>query len=412
MIKKNVLIVDDEPKVLQAVRQILQNMGTQCAVECAANAAEALQILSSCPIHIVIADLVMPGMDGVQLLSEVMQRYPQITRIVMCWQNDKPRLNTVFGIAHQYLYKPCDARALRDVLNGNLSRSDLLTNNKLKQLISQLRSVPSLPTLYAELMQEMRSADASMDKAGQIIERDPGMSAKILQLVNSAFFGLRRHVSSPEEAVCYLGIETVKALVLTLQIFSKFDISRLQGCQLESLWNHSWATGVLSRHICSVEDTDKEIADHAFTAGLLHDVGKLVLVANLPVQYRAACLLAKQKKLLLCEAETEVFEANHAEVGGFLLNLWGLPDPVVDAVAFHHAPSWSTGDVFTPLTAVHTSDVLDHDHETGASPYLNNQIDLNYLARMGLVERFAVWQASCWDALDIQNEPEKECILD
>jgi HD-like signal output (HDOD) protein/ActR/RegA family two-component response regulator len=412
MTKKNLLIVDDEPKVVQAIRQLLLNMGDQWTVDCATSAAEALQILALRPINIIISDLVMPGMDGAQLLSEVMLRYPHTTRIIMCWQADQPHLTKVFGVAHQYLYKPCDAKALRDLLNGVLTRGDLLKNNKLQQLVSQLRSVPSLPSLYCEVMKEMKSADASLEKAGQIIERDPGMSAKILQLVNSAFFGIRRHISSPEEAIFYLGIETVKALVLSLQIFSRFDESRLRLCHLGSLWTHSWSAGVLSRHICAVEDSDKEIADHAFVAGLVHDIGKLVLAANLPDQYRAACLLAKQKNMLLFEAEKEVFGATHAEVGGFLLDLWGLPDVVVDAVAFHHAPSWSTSDLFTPLTALHAADVLDHDHETADSPYECNRMDLEYLARLGLTDRFAIWQASCWDALDQQKQPRKEYAME
>jgi HD-like signal output (HDOD) protein len=412
MIKKSVLLVDDEPKVLMAIGQLLQSMGEQWVVECAASASAALQVLSTRHFDAIISDLVMPGMDGVQLLSEAMHRYPHTSRIVMCWQADRPLLPRVFGIAHQYLYKPCDAKALTETLNAIMSRGDLLKNNKLERLVSQMRCVPSLPSLYAELMKEMRSEDASLDKAGQIIARDPGMSAKILQLVNSVFFGLRRRIASPEEAALYLGIETIKSLVLSLHVFSQFDRARIHACQLDQLWNHAWATGVLSRHICAAEDSDSKMADHAFIGGLLHDIGKLVLAANLPDQYRSAVALAKQKGMLVSEAEKEVFGASHAEVGGFLLGLWGLPDPVVDAVAFHHSPSLSTAQAFTPLTAVHIANVLDHDHQAGDSPYAQNQADLDYLAQLGLMDRFAVWQAICWDALDHQNTPQKEYEMD
>ena len=412
MIRKSLLIVDDEPKVLQALRQLLQNMGELWDIECALSASEALQVLSTRHFDVIISDLVMPGMDGIQLLSEVMHRYPRTSRVVLCWQADRPLLPRVFGIAHQYLYKPCEPKVLRDTLSAILSRSDVLHSNKLERLVSQMRSVPSLPTLYAELMKEMRSEDASLDKAGQIIARDPGMSAKILQLVNSVFFGLRRHISSPEEATLYLGIETVKTLVLSLQVFSQFDRARVRACQLDQLWNHSWATGVLSRHICSAEGSDSKVADNAFLGGMLHDIGKLVLAVNLPDQYRTAIAIAQQENIPLNEAEKKVFGSSHADVGGFLLGLWGLPDPVVNAVVFHHTPALSSGQVFTPLTAVHAADVLDHDHQTASSPYPTNQMDLDYLARLGMMDRYAVWQAVCWDALDQQNAPPKEYAME
>jgi HD-like signal output (HDOD) protein/CheY-like chemotaxis protein len=411
MIRKNLLIVDDEPKVLMAMRQLLQSIGEQWFVDCASTASEALQILSTRPFDAIVSDLVMPGMDGIQLLSEVMHRYPHTCRIVLCWQADRPLLPRVFGIAHQYLYKPCDPKVLRDTLNSIQSRTNSLSNN-LERLISQMRTVPSLPTLYAELMKEMRSEDASLDKAGEIIARDPGMSAKILQLVNSAFFGLRRHVASPEEATLYLGIETVKTIVLSLQVFSQFDRERVRACQLDQLWNHSWTAGVLSRHICGAEDADTKLADQAFLGGMLHDIGKLVLAVNLPDQYRAAVDLAKRTNIPINEAEKSMFGASHADVGGFLLGLWGLPDSVVNAVVFHHTPSHSTGEAFTPLAAVHVADVLDHDRKSTNAPYPQNQLDLDYLARLGVMDRYAVWQAVCWDALDQQSAPKKEYALE
>ena len=406
--KKTILFVDDEPRVLQAIRHLMADLADEWQADYAESAAQAHKLMSQRSFNALVADLVMPGTSGAQLLNEVMHSHPQTTRVVMCWQAERAALTQLFGIAHQYLYKPCDPKALRETLGNIFKRGELMSDDKLKRLVSQLRCVPSLPTLYAELMREMRSEDASLEKAGEIITRDPGMTAKIMQLVNSAFFGLRHRVTTPQEATIYLGIETVKALVLSLQVFSQFDRARIQACHLEGLWDHSWTTGVLARQNCMAEARDSKFPHHAFIGGQIHDIGKLVLATNLPDLYRAAVLMAKHKGLALSEAERETFGATHAEVGGFLLGLWGLPDPIVEAVAVHHGPSWSTTTGFSAVTAVHVANALDHENATAEPPCPPSQVDLDYLASRGLMDRYACWQALCWDALAKQGQPLEE----
>jgi HD-like signal output (HDOD) protein/ActR/RegA family two-component response regulator len=406
--KKSVLFVDDEPKVLQALRHLIAHLQDDWEAEYCESGPQALVWLNKRPFNVVVSDFEMPGMSGGQLLSEVMRIHPHATRIILCWPSDRPHLSELFGTAHQYLFKPCDAKILKDSLSSVLACSTLLSNGKLTQLISQLKSVPSLPNLYVELMREMRSDEASLPRAGQIISRDPGMTAKILQLVNSSFFGLARHVKSPEEAALYLGIETVKALVLSLQIFTQFDRACIQACNLSSLWNHSWETGVLARDVARQATQDGKIVDHAFLAGLLHDIGKLVLAANLPELYRASFLMAQHKQISIIDAEQEVFGASHAEVGGYLLGLWGLPDPIVEAVTFHHYPSWVNCQYLSALTAVHVANSLSVEGNS-RSPVAPVQVDLNYLAGLDLMENFASWQAHCWGAL-AKSTPEASSI--
>lgn len=397
--KKSVLFVDDEPKVLQALRHLMAQLQDDWEAEYTDSAAQALAWLSKRPFNVVVSDYAMPAMNGAQFLGEVMRSYPHATRIILCWSADRPHLTELFGIAHQYLFKPCDAKTLKDTLSSVLACSTLLSDEKLRHLISQLKSVPSLPSLYLDLVREMRSEDASLVKAGQIISQDPGMTAKILQLVNSSFFGLAHEVSSPEEATLYLGLETVKALVLSLQIFTQFNRAQIQTCNLSPLWLHSWETGVLARDIARSAHQEGKQAENAFTAGLLHDIGKLVLADNLPELYRASLLLAQHKQITLVEAEQEVFGASHAEVGGYLLGLWGLPDPIVEAVTYHHHPSWATSQGFSPLTAVHVANSLSHEGKDHSSSVLAVRLDLDYLARLNLMEDFAFWQNDCWNTL-------------
>jgi HD-like signal output (HDOD) protein len=354
------------------------------------------------PFHVVVCDMGMPGMDATQFFSKVMQLHPQCTRIILCSPEDQPQLFRVFGLAHQYLFKPCDSPVLHDTLAGVFRRGDLPNSGQLKSFISRLRTVPSLPAIYTELVREMNSEEASLQKAGVILARDPGMAAKILQLVNSAFYGLRRRINSPEEAAVYLGIETIKAIVLGLKIFSQFKPEIIQSCNLSHVWDHSWTTGVLARRICQYEDCDMITLDQAFTAALLHDIGKLVLAANHPEIYRAAQLMARRKSVSQLECERAAFGATHATVGGYFLNLWGLQDAIVNAVSLHHCPAWTNQRGFSIVVAVHVANALSLSNGA-CSPPPECQIDEDYLISLGMKGRLAEWRDICSKAISVKE---------
>jgi HD-like signal output (HDOD) protein len=374
---------------------MLRPLRHEWQVEFARSGPEALSVLAQSPFDVVVSDMRMPGMDGAQLLNEVMRRYPRIVRIVLSGHSDWESILRSVGPAHQFLAKPCDADTLKATVVRACVLRDLLTDEMLKQLVSQLKSLPSLPSLYLELMEELQSKNSSIQKVGQIVAKDVGMSAKILQLVNSAFFGLCRHVSSPAQAVVFLGADTIKALVLSVHIFSQLDSTRLRNFSIDALWNHSLQTSAFSKLLSKTENADPKIVDYAGMAGLLHDSGKLVLAANLPDHYNAALNLSREQNLTLREAEREVFGATHAEIGAYLLGLWGLPDPIVEAVAFHHHPTRCLDQQFSPLTAVHVANALQHEiHPTPAAKGAP-QVDFNYLKEIGLVDRLPVWRDVC-----------------
>ena len=207
--KRHLLFVDDEPRILDGLRRQLHAKRDEWDMAYAVSSAEALQLLAQKPYDVVISDMRMPEMDGAQLLQAVRELYPNTARLVLSAQSDKDTLIRALGPAHQYLIKPCTA----DVLQATLARvfmvQDLFADGPLKRLVSQMKTVPSLPTLYYEIVAACQSADTSAEKVGQIIARDMGMTAKILQLVNSASFGLHQPVLTPTQAVVYLGLETI-----------------------------------------------------------------------------------------------------------------------------------------------------------------------------------------------------------
>ena len=290
--------------------------------------------------------------------------------------------------AHQFLSKPCDPQELAARLSQAFAMRDLLSSQTLKTVVSRLRSIPSLPTLYDELMTALRRDDPSLNQIARIISKDVGMAAKILQLANSAFLGTGGRVSSLVQALSLIGTETVRTLVLSVHVFSQFDGKSQVAVSLPALWDHSIAVSGLAQRIAGSEGCAKAMVEESFTAGLLHDIGKVVLLAEMPREYHQ--ILAVNP----CDGknlERERLGCTHAEVGAYLMSVWGLPFPLVHAVAYHHNPSETAETHFSTLTAVHAADVIAT--ATDASPLNHDaELDLSYLERLGLSERESVWR--------------------
>lgn len=392
---RRILFVDDEPNILQGLQRMLRPMRQEWDMTFAGSGSEALQILEKTNYEVVVSDMRMPGMDGAQLLADVQRLYPQTVRIILSGHSDRELILKSVGPAHQFLTKPCDAEDLKGTVARACALRDLLSDESLKGLVAMMQTLPSVPALYTEVVLELQNPNSSLKRVGEIISRDVGMTAKILQLVNSAFFGLRNHVSSPAEAVSLLGLDTVKALVLSVHIFSQYDKSKLPGFSIDALWLHSLKVGSNSQLIAKKESQDRKASNDALMAGLLHDSGKLVLAANLPEQFGRAITLANDKKLCLEAAEREVLGASHAEVGGYLVGLWGLPDPIVEAVAFHHHPGKSQGQTFAPLTAIHAANAMNHEKTDYPTHGKASPLDMDYLSLVGMDGRISEWRQIC-----------------
>ena len=199
--------------------------------------------------------------------------------------------------AHQCFTKPIDIDLLRRTIRRVGALRDLMGNDVLKRLVTQCSLLPTVPNLYLELANELKSPDASLLQIEAIISRDPAITAKILQLVNSSFFGLPRRIESLSEAVNFVGVQIIKALVLTVPVFSRFEGVRVKDYSPTAIWEHCWRTGVLARVIAQEEGQPRSICEDAFLAGLLHDLGKMILVSNLSTLCREVTALAAKKQI-------------------------------------------------------------------------------------------------------------------
>ena len=232
-------------------------------------------------------------------------------------------------------------------------------------------------------MDRTNDPNTTLVEVAEIISKDPGMTAKILKLVNSAFFGLRRDIANMQEATSYLGIEAIKSLVLTVNAFSQFEGRQREAIPIGEIWSHSLLVGSGAKLIAKTESCPTSVQERCFVAGVLHDIGKLVLAVNFSDEYLELLRTIKSGNAL-CGAERARFGADHAEIGGVLLGLWGLPGAVVDAIALHHRPCASPVKHFTALTAVHSANAFAHG--------LEDQISKEpYLSELQLRDRLGVW---------------------
>ncbi len=389
-----VLFVDDEPQILDGLRRNLRAYRREWTMGFCEGAEQALSAMAESPFDVIVSDLQMPGMDGAELLTRVRDQYPDTVRIVLSGQSEQERILQAVGPAHQYLSKPCDPEFLKKTITSASLLNKRMNNPKLNALVSQMDSLPSLPDIYFELVKELRSEDASVDRVGALISRDLSMTAKVLQLVNSSFFGLPVHVNDAHHAAALLGLNTLKPLVLTASIFRQLEESRVSTTFLETVLSHSMTVGGIAKQLAKAEGLDRDSIDNTFIAGALHDVGKIVLADNFGRDYTVLCHKAKAQQTPIVELEIEKFGASHADVGGHLLGLWGLQQEIIEAVAFHHDPSNSVDEEFTPLTAVHVANVLtEQSKDPALEPNTIGPVDETYLGILGLQHRLGSWQA-------------------
>jgi putative nucleotidyltransferase with HDIG domain len=332
----------------------------------------------------------MPDIDGARLLEVLRERHPETVRIVLSGQTELEAALRAVPVAHQFLAKPCDRDQLRRAIESACLSRALLADEAVRRAAGGAETLPSAPTLYRALVDTLSDPEISMDDVGALVESDIAMCAKVLQLVNSSFFGLGRRISSAREAVVYLGIAPLRALVLSAGAFRAFAPARpLEGFSVDALQTHS---ALVARVAAELLPHPDQAAD-AFTAGLLHDVGKLVLAAHRPDELASLLGAARESGRPLHAIERERAGVTHAEIGAYLLTLWGLPQPIVEAVAHHHAPTRLGVVTLGPLAAVHIANLLvaeQQRHDSGAGP--SQTLDQDYLVALGVADRLHAWK--------------------
>jgi len=360
MIPRRLLFVDPDTNALDAYKRLLKALRPTWSASYAANGREAIQIMRKLKPDAMITELNMTIENDTDLLKAVQKFYPDVIRIVLSSESDA-QAETILRAtqsAHRFLAKPCKGEVLLANIEQAAELRKILNSRELRELISGMPYLPSLPQLYHELISAMESPMVSVADLGEIIARDVSMTTRILHLVNSAFFGLPRQVSNPRDAAVMLGMNVLKSLILYVKLFFAAPDSKFPGFSLDDMWAHSSITARLSREIARDFDGNSRVQEDAFLAGMLHDVGKLLLLEQPQYISNIKWQQSQKEALSFAEAEYLAYSTSHAEVGGYLLGLWGLPDPVVEAVACHHRPMQISGEISPVLAATYLANAL------------------------------------------------------
>lgn len=383
-----VLLVDDEPLVLSGLTRILRTQRSAWEVQSAKSGMEALRILATKPFDFIVSDMRMPEMDGAALLERVRTTYPRTIRIVLSGFAERESALRAVTVAHQFLHKPCEPAQLLDTLERASSLYHLVNTEELRARIGSVVVLPPAPRVYQAITEAINKPNASAGMIAQILERDPALCAKVLQVANSAFFGLPQRTASASRAVTYLGTENVRNLVLSMETLSQHnDFDAMGYYSLAALQKQCLLAATLTR---LVPGLPHELRDPAYTAALLHKVGILVIASASGPHFKLAVAKARKEQRPLWRTEKELFGITHAEVGAYLLGAWGLPREIVSAVATQYDREPADGSEVGIATAVRVAGfVADQVLETGVSgaDEVTCEFDRAWLEALGMLDK-------------------------
>jgi HD-like signal output (HDOD) protein len=379
---KHILFVDDERQLLDSLRARLYKHRHDWNMSFLYSGEEAIAALETQHVDLIVSDVRMPGMDGGQLLTVVKQRWPTTVRIIVSGYSDPVQAVRLTSIAHQYVAKPCDARELENIIDRCFHLQALLSQESLRRVVGRIGSLPAMPKTYARLQTALSQTTVTASEIADIVNADAAIASKVLQVTNSAFFRLRKPIVRIKDAVTYLGFATIRNLVLSAEIFSQWKIPiDLPEVNPEQLQNHAQAMAAACKSLAE----GRMSADDAWLAGLVHDIGYWILVQECPGELARALEAARREGLPLYECERRVIGATHAEIGAYLLGLWGLPYSIVEAVALHHTPATVTPHGYDLLGALAVAHALldpSNAHALIAAGAADAGVDAAFLASL------------------------------
>jgi len=380
-----VLFVDHQQDNAELKELISSDSSHSRKIDLVSSGGEALKYLEKGKYDVIVSEMAMPEMDGAQLMKRVRTLYPGIVRFIYSGSTDREQVLQTVGYVHRYVARPCSPDRFWKIVDNSLGLRSMIFNEEMHTKIASVGALPSPPELYNELIKELQSEDTSLRHVADLIKKDIGITAKLLQMINSAFFGLPTHIESTFHAVKLLGLDTVKSLVLTAGVFNQFQDNDIPGITIDSIYNRSLAVGTSARHIANVLSLPTRQLEDSLMAGMLHDVGKLVMLTNFPKELGEAVQMEKSKRIPLNAAINEVLGVSDAAIGAHLLSLWGLPDSILEAVALRYLPRQTPAPIINVLTSVHLAYALDCDHYRKIKDENESAIDREYLEKLDLI---------------------------
>ncbi len=391
--KARILLLDDARRSLASSRDALALRHDNWEFDLVTDPGEAYAKVAAWAPAVVVANFRLKGeTNGLQALQQIEALRPETQRFIVASEHERFEIAPWLGGACLYLPKPCPAERLESEIIRCLAIERWLDNPRIKQLVALVDTFPTLPTVYLQIVDTLRSPDASAADVAQAISGDVAIVAKLLQIANSAYYGFDEKVTDIKQAVSFIGMRSVKNLVLAMKVFGDIGKSDEQREQISQLLGHSIGVAISAQRIALLETGDEAAGEEAYTAGLLHDIGRLLLITAAPRQFKNARALARESRITEFEAENQIVGCNHAELGAYLLGRWGMPAAIVDATARHHAPADSADRFFSPLAAVHVANALEWERVPARAGRPEARCDETYLSAIGRLAKLELWR--------------------
>jgi HD-like signal output (HDOD) protein len=364
-----------------------------------AEGREALKLFEIKPYDVVITDLRMPEIDGATLLGELRRKNPTTARIILSGYSDHEAALKNICLANEYLCKPCKTQDLTRAIHRALTLRELIENSKLKEVIAKIDNIPALPKSYIELNEALLDSNVSIKRIGDIISKEMALVATILRIANSPFFGFQSRISNINQAITFLGIQTLRTIILSTHLFSSLKNSHNSSFSVNMLWNHSVRVTGFAKRIAENEGINKSIRDDCIIAGMLHDIGKLVLNTKLQEESLQVIEKVKLEECQIYEAEIDVIGVTHAEIGAYLLGQWGFTHEQMEAVRWHQIMKQEYGMDMTSPLIIHVANYFDHELVQINSNHATRRLNLAEQTLAGLDEKLINWRELCQSEL-------------
>lgn len=331
---RKILFVDDEVQILQSVKMLFDKSGYEASI--AESGEKAMEILSKEPIDLIISDIRMPGMDGYQLLCKVKELYPKIPRVILSGYSDEKIVLKALqqNIAKIYVFKPWENEKLLKAIEQIFEIETILSDNNLLLHVNNIEGLPTIESSYQKIISLVEN-DAEIRDIAMEIEKDQSIASKVLHVVNSAYYGVR--TGSVRHAVAYLGLLNIRSLLLSTSILDAFECGGIPRRNIEVHWRHAFITNKLLNYIYE-KQLRKKLMEASQAAGLLHNAGIIFFMNCYKGKYVKAAMRAKQEGINILDMEKKEFGNTHQETGGYLMQWWELPYPIIETALFHHKP--------------------------------------------------------------------------
>lgn len=328
---ETIMFVDDEKQILRALKRLFMDSPYETVFM--ENAEDALLYMETHSVNLLVSDIRMPGMDGFELLRRVKALYPWTIRVALSGYTDSRAIYKALeeNIAKMYLFKPWDNTEIRLIVDRMIQLEDTLQDKRIMDIINNLDNLPTIPAIYNKIKQLIND-DEDVEKIAELIESDQASTSKILRIANSAFYGAK--TGSISQAIMYIGLTNVKSIVLSNAVF---NVNGPGGKAIEELWKNATLTNRFTSHLYH-RFLGRRMPNIFASAGLLHSIGKVVLLSQYNRDYAAELENSMREGTSIEEYERSVIGVSHQELGGFLLNWWEIPLPIVESALYYANP--------------------------------------------------------------------------